>query len=98
MDEGSRRISNVSISAGFKKSILSWSTPSTTYKGLALLGLFTPLILTTGVAPALPELDTVRPATLPCSDEIGFVDGILATSSPFTDEIEPVRSLFLCVP
>ena|SRR5436189_628797 len=98
MDEGSLNTSIDSISAGFKKSILSCRIPSTTYTGLALLVLFTPLMRTTGVAPALPVLETVSPGTLPCKDEIGFVEGILATSSPFTEDIDPVRSLFLDVP
>ena len=72
--------------------------PSTTYKESALLVEFTPRILTVGDDPAWPEFTMVKPATFPCNDATGFVEGIFATASPLTTAMEPVKSLFLCVP
>src|SRR5690606_5067212 len=98
IEEGSLNTSSDSISCGEIKSILSCRTPSTTYNGFELLVLLTPRIRTVGEPPGVPELDMVKPATLPCKELIGFAFGILAMASPFTLAIDPVKSTFLCVP
>lgn len=43
---------------------------------------------------APPYFVMVTPATLPCNAFTALDDGVFAKSSPFTEETEPVRSLF----
>ena len=79
--------------------LMSPSKPSMIYSGSLLPIDFTPRILTCIPAPALPpDFKILTPATLPCKASAGFVVARLAKSSPFTEEIAPVMSLFFIVP
>jgi len=74
-------------------------TPSTIYKGFALLKVPIPLILTVGVDPGCPEVfATVTPAALPCiACAIETVCEVFI-SFVVTDDTEPVKSDFFTVP
>ena len=97
-DDGSFRISIDSISSGFRKLMLSLKSPSTMYKGLYPLIELVPRIRISGSSPARPLLTICTPAILPCKEESGLVEGLLAISSPLILVMEPVKSRFFALP
>ena len=89
-----------SISSGFKRLKLRSAIPSTTINGLVLPKVPTPRIcIVAPSSPGSPErVLAITPAVLPANVLLKLTAAIFFSSSPPTEEIDPVKVAFFCVP